>query len=178
MDDHSSDHAVTDTATAANPDLLERKRLRRHARRHRQHAVPIWRCSRWGLPCRRCYQPRGGLLPHRFTLTCHRPEANPGSNRRFIFCGAFRRVAPPGRYPAPFLSGVRTFLPSALRHPSSHPAFRARSGLRAVGSKGQWEKRRCPSQSVKSAAVSGPLRQGARRRRTVCNKVSKSQSAV
>ena len=28
MDDHSSDRAVTDTATAANPDLLEHKRLR------------------------------------------------------------------------------------------------------------------------------------------------------
>ena len=28
IDDHSSDHAVTNTATAANPDLLEHKRLR------------------------------------------------------------------------------------------------------------------------------------------------------
>ena len=33
---------------------------------------------------------------------------------RFLFCGAFRRVAPPGRYPAPFLLGVRTFLPGAF----------------------------------------------------------------
>ncbi len=32
--------------------------------------VPIRHCSRWGLPCRPCYQRRGGLLPHRFTLTC------------------------------------------------------------------------------------------------------------
>ena len=69
MDDHSSDRAVTDTATAANPDLLEHKRLRCPARRQTQHAVPIWRCSWWGLPCRRCCQQRGGLLPHRFTLT-------------------------------------------------------------------------------------------------------------
>jgi hypothetical protein len=30
---------------------------------------PIWPCSDWGLPCRCCYQQRGGLLPHRFTLT-------------------------------------------------------------------------------------------------------------
>ncbi len=30
---------------------------------------PIWPCSRWGLPCRPCYQGRGALLPHRFTLT-------------------------------------------------------------------------------------------------------------
>jgi len=33
------------------------------------HAVPIRFCSRWGLPCRSCYQQRGGLLPHPFTLT-------------------------------------------------------------------------------------------------------------
>ena len=30
---------------------------------------PIWPCSDWGLPCRSCYQKRGGLLPHHFTLT-------------------------------------------------------------------------------------------------------------
>ena len=79
IDDHSSDLAVTDKATAANPDLLEHKRLRRSARRQIQHAVPIWRCSKWGLPCRRCCQPRGGLLPHRFTLTCRHTKANPGT---------------------------------------------------------------------------------------------------
>ena len=32
-------------------------------------AAPIWSCSRWGLPCRPCYQVRGALLPHPFTLT-------------------------------------------------------------------------------------------------------------
>jgi len=31
-------------------------------------------------------------------------------SRRFHFCGAFRRVSPPGRYPAPLPCGVRTFL--------------------------------------------------------------------
>jgi hypothetical protein len=30
---------------------------------------PIWSCSRWGLPCHACYQSRGALLPHHFTLT-------------------------------------------------------------------------------------------------------------
>jgi len=30
---------------------------------------PIWSCSGWGLPCHACYQPRGALLPHHFTLT-------------------------------------------------------------------------------------------------------------
>ena len=29
----------------------------------------IWSCSRWGLPCHNCYQSRGALLPHPFTLT-------------------------------------------------------------------------------------------------------------
>ena len=31
--------------------------------------IPIRFCSWWGLPCRGCYQPRGALLPHPFTLT-------------------------------------------------------------------------------------------------------------
>ena len=38
-----------------------------------QASSPIWPCSGWGLPCRICYQIRGGLLPHLFTLT---PQAN------------------------------------------------------------------------------------------------------
>jgi len=33
------------------------------------NAAPIWSCSRWGLPCRVRYRPRGALLPHPFTLT-------------------------------------------------------------------------------------------------------------
>lgn len=31
--------------------------------------APIWSCSKWGFPCRNCYQLRGALLPHLFTLT-------------------------------------------------------------------------------------------------------------
>jgi hypothetical protein len=30
--------------------------------------------------------------------------------RRFVLCGTFPRVAPAGRYPAPFVHGARTFL--------------------------------------------------------------------
>ena len=33
-------------------------------------SLPIWPCSRWGLPCRGCHHPRGELLPRRFTLAC------------------------------------------------------------------------------------------------------------
>jgi hypothetical protein len=31
--------------------------------------IPIWSCSRWGLPCHACYQSCGALLPPHFTLT-------------------------------------------------------------------------------------------------------------
>ena len=37
----------------------------------------------------------GGLLPHRFTLTCGL------SRRRSVLCGTFHRLSPPGCYPAP-----------------------------------------------------------------------------
>jgi len=51
---------------------------------------PIWPCSDWGLPCRDRYRPRGGLLPHRFTLTRLRG--------RSVFCGPVRRLSAPRRY--------------------------------------------------------------------------------
>ena len=89
--------------------------------------VPIRHCSRWGLPCGGCYQPPGGLLPHRFTLTVEPARQGP-ARRRFVFCGAFRRVAPPGRYPAPLPFGVRTFL--APLRARGHPALRASLALR------------------------------------------------
>lgn len=38
-------------------------------------AVPTWSCSRWGLPCRPCYQGRGALLPHPFTLAAAKAAA-------------------------------------------------------------------------------------------------------
>ena len=82
------------------------------------YAPPTWSCSRRGLPCRDCYQPRGGLLPHPFTLTCRR------SGRRSALCGTFPRLAPGGCYPPPCLPGARTFLqwqvtpPPATARPS------------------------------------------------------------
>jgi hypothetical protein len=75
---------------------------------------PIWPCSDWGLPCRRCYQLRGGLLPHRFTLTL-RPAFRPDFGRS-ILCGPVRRLAAPRSYLAvhPMELGLSS---SALRHP-------------------------------------------------------------
>src|SRR5688572_14877906 len=51
-----------------------------------------------GLACHVCYQPRGALLPHLFTLT--QPSLFRATARRYVFCATFRRVAPPGCYPA------------------------------------------------------------------------------
>ena len=71
-----------------------------------QHYRPlIWPCSRRGLPCRACCQPRGALLPHHFTLTRRQLPAG-----RYIFCCTFRRLAPPRNYLAPCPYGARTFL--------------------------------------------------------------------
>ena len=47
--------------------------------REQRYEVPIWPYFQWGLPCRTCYQVRGALLPHHFTLTI--------LQWRFIFCG-------------------------------------------------------------------------------------------
>jgi hypothetical protein len=77
-------------------------------------SLPIWSCSVWGLPCRACYQSRGALLPHLFTLTSPRLR----SVRRYVFCCTGR---PDGlNHPSRTLSGtlpcgVRTFLPRSTR---------------------------------------------------------------
>jgi hypothetical protein len=66
--------------------------------------LPMWPCSRWGLPCRPRYRGRGGLLPRRFTLTRRERRAVSSlwhSPRRF------RHRALPGIV----LCGARTFLP-------------------------------------------------------------------
>ena len=78
--------------------------------------VPIRSCSWRGLPCHACYQARGGLLPHPFTLPSRK-------ERRFAFCGAIPGVAPGGRYPPPFRRGARTFL-----HPPKGTATARPSG--------------------------------------------------
>ena len=89
---------------------------------------PIWHCSRWGLPCHPCCQRRGGLLPHRFTLT----TPNPGPLR------------PPGR------GGL--FL---WRYPSGHPA-RALPGTVALGSPDFPRKGQALSAAVQPSAPCPP----------------------
>jgi len=57
-----------------------------------------------------CYQLRGALLPHHFTLTRH-----PEGDGRYIFCCTFRRLAPPRYYlaPCPVEPGLSSFPPRA-----------------------------------------------------------------
>jgi len=62
----------------------------------------------------------------------------PRHARRFVFCGAIRQVALPGRYPAPLLWGARTFL-----------AREAKASRAAV----QPSVQRCPTRT-------NPVRQG------------------
>ena len=81
---------------------------------------PIWPCSGWGLPCDPCCQRPGALLPHPFTLACA-----PWGHRRSALCGTFRRLAAPGRYPAPCLAELGlSSVRRALRTPGGDPSAR------------------------------------------------------
>jgi len=76
-------------------------------------AVPIWSCSRWGLPCRLRCRSRGALLPHRFTLT------RPKTGR--LFSVALSLESPP-----PDVIRHRVSVEPGLSSPlseSSHPAI-------------------------------------------------------
>ena len=84
VDDHSS-------ATNVTVRLKRPTRIRRGSR----HWIPIWSCSERVYHRHGCYQPRGALLPHLFTLTCKQavsfllhfpwvhPQALPGALTRW-----------------------------------------------------------------------------------------------
>jgi len=76
---------------------------------------PIWSCSGWGLPCHTCYQARGALLPHHFTLTLR--------TGRYIFCGTFRRLTPPRRYLASCPAEPGLSSPAGYVYPSGATAW-------------------------------------------------------
>src|SRR5690606_32877635 len=69
--------------------------------------VPLFGLAPSGVcPAATRCRTRGALLPHLFTLTRGNPR------RRYVFCGTFRRLAPPRRYLAlcpvePGLSSTR-----------------------------------------------------------------------
>ena len=113
LDDHSSGasvagHLMQPTRTAAQ----------KPAWGQRPRAVPIWFCSRWGLPCRHCCQRRGALLPHPFTLT---PDMSGAVCFLWHFPWGHPRRALPGTvfpwspdFPPPKAAAIRPADPLAL----------------------------------------------------------------
>ena len=89
--------------------------LKQPTRRHRgpRHCLPIWSCSRWGLPCRsvaglavrsyRTISPLPASCPsfdEAWSVTGLASDPRPGP-LAVSFCCTFRRLAPPRRYLAP-----------------------------------------------------------------------------
>jgi hypothetical protein len=83
-------------------------------------AVPIRFCSRWGLPCRFRCRSRGGLLPHRFTLT----GASPGG----LFSVALSLGSPP-----PDVIRHRVSVEPGLSSPAPFRVMRRRPSGRLTG---------------------------------------------
>ncbi len=74
LDGHSSGTFLAERL--ARPTRAADREIPASLRCRRKPAAPIRSCSRWGLPCQPCYQSRGALLPHRFTLAL-KPEGCP-----------------------------------------------------------------------------------------------------
>jgi len=103
------------TSPHTSSDLPGDSRGPRFATSEEMARPPIWSCSGWGLPCRRCW-------PARCALTAPFHPCRPASGGwRFVFCGTFRGLAPPRRYLAP--CPVEPGLSSA---PEQHDAAIAR----------------------------------------------------
>ena len=120
LDDHSSANRVATAVklpTRASRALASLRVVSLSGPAPRE--APIWHCSGWGLPCRPCCQVRGGLLPHRFTIT-------PASRGRLFSVALSLGLPPPGvtRHPCQRESGLSSDL--ATR---GHPALRARGEL-------------------------------------------------
>ena len=85
-------------APAAYPRFAESARRQVDVFETGRLSPPIWPCSGRGLPCHDCCQPRGGLLPHPFTLTAF------SRRRRFAFCCTVRHVPLTPRVPRRYLA--------------------------------------------------------------------------
>ncbi len=103
-DDHSSGTSVTGRLTRPTRAATRKcvwLRLREGCRPYLV-LLPVGFAVPLPLPVARC------------ALTAPFHPYRPGSKEpgwRFAFCGTFPRVAPAGRYPAPYFRGARTFLP-------------------------------------------------------------------
>ena len=96
VDSHSSRRNVAVT-------LKQPTRTRRGPR----HEVPIWSCSRWGLP----YRSVARLAVRSYRTISPLPRV-PKNRSAVSFCCTIRRLAPPRRYLAPY--PVEPGLSSAL----------------------------------------------------------------
>jgi len=103
-----------------------------------RHAVPIWFCSRWGLPCRFRCRSRGALLPPRFTLARPRPGG--------LFSVALSLGSPP-----PGVTRHRVSVEPGLSSPTRR--WRRPSGRLAVA---PWAESAQASRKRASSAASRP----------------------
>ena len=126
---HSSRRIVTDT-------------LKQPTRRHRgpRHCLPIWSCSRWGLPCRSVAR----LAVRSYRTVSPLPRTSCDAVRRSALCCTFRRLAPPRRYlaPCPVEPGLSsaclrmTRLPGRLRRGRLYGSGCANAAGTAIGFSG------------------------------------------
>ena len=127
---------VAHAPLAANPDLLGQKQPRdlpegKTARGPYLALLLVGLAVPVQLPV-----PRWALTPP-FHPDLRVISVARSAHRRFVFCGAFPRVTPAGRYPAPLPCGVRTFLEQvalpATIQPSALGAFARCLGARQWG---------------------------------------------
>jgi len=90
-------------------------------RRGQRHEVPIWPCSRWGLPCRSVAR----LAVRSCRTVSPLPRTSCDAVRRSALCCTFRRLAPPRRYLAPC-----PVEPGLSSTPGLHPMPRLSGRLR------------------------------------------------
>jgi hypothetical protein len=101
-------------------------------------------------------------------------EAPKGEGGRFVLCGTFSGVAPAGCYPAPYVDGARTFLPSHLSVIAG-AAVRP-TDLSCMGAEGPRVKPTTPALAVK---INYPEDVVLRfRRSTGCRRSSRSQGVT
>ena len=87
-DNHSSGTIVTDCLKQPTRESARDRQCETSSR------TPLFGLAPGGVyRAANCYQSRGALLPHLFTLT--------DQGRRYIFCGTFHGLTPPRRYLAP-----------------------------------------------------------------------------
>jgi hypothetical protein len=101
----------------------------------------------------------------------------PLTPKQTLLCGAFPGVAPAGRYPAPFLHGVRTFLEAYAPRSSSHPrepGHRRNARRVQAFSAAARIRRATASARARSSGASGPCAQGRNRSRNAASRAAGS----